>query len=256
MTCDDPHRGRLVDRLRAGQHLERHEPEAVQVARRTQTVTADLLRRHVARRANQDAVGGQLFDRRGFFLDLHQLCDSEIEHLDQIGLVEVVVHHDVLRFDVAVQNVEGVSLVQATKDLLHDMHHTTRLDRSRGGDEVLHRLTVDILQRHVQQPAVGASVIVDDDRVRTAEFRDDLRLAPKPLFDLLDLSERLLGRLLRVHGGAHHLDRDQPLQVFLDRAVDPRKASGPEDRFYSVPSEEEVADAGEVAEVHIGGRND
>ena len=179
-------------------------PGGEHVGARVERHAADLLGRHVAELALEDADLAR---------ELHQrLGDAEVEQLD----VAVVRQPHVRRRDVAVDDVERAAVgvgervreVQALGDPRRDEHrvrHRDALLRLLAAAQHLRQVAAaDVLHRDV----VAALVLADLDGLDDAavlEHHRELALAVE------HVDEARLARELRPH----HLDREQPLAAGL-----------------------------------------
>jgi hypothetical protein len=86
-------RGNRVSRERplSGEQLEQDDRQGEQVAASVDLLAADLLRRHVARRAQQRAIVGELRLGRLGQAEVHDL-DLGAANVDQVGRLDVAMH--------------------------------------------------------------------------------------------------------------------------------------------------------------------
>ena len=99
-----------------------HEPKRKYVSCRCQHLSARLLGRHVAERSNQQTRA------QAFLGASHILRQSEIDYLE----VAVGANHDVLGFDIAMNNPVAVSGCQCFSDLnSHSRHGSGAASASR-----------------------------------------------------------------------------------------------------------------------------
>ena len=112
----------------AGEHLERHDAEGVDIAARVERLAADLLRTHELGRAQDDPGRGELGDRR---VGAPLLGQTEVHHYGALGAGSVVGHqHDVLGLQVAVNDLQLVRMVQARAHLFEQHHAQRHVHRS------------------------------------------------------------------------------------------------------------------------------
>ena len=173
---DDLHRivALGVKRLVCGEQLEQEHAARVEVAARIDAGAADLLGRHVRRRADDDARR-QL---RGLRL-LGQARETEVEDLHVIAEADLLPEHDVRGLDVAVDDAELVRVRDAGQGLLHD------LDGARDRDRALvdQRLEIgagDVVHHDVRLVVVHADV-EHRRAVRVLELGHRHRLELEPL---------------------------------------------------------------------------
>ena len=186
----------------AGQHLVEQHAEAVQVGAGIHRLAANLLRAHVARRADGQAGPGH--DRgaaEGF-------GDAEVgQHR-----AAVFAEQDVLGLDVAVDDVAAVGVVQGAGHGAGDGQGF--LQRQAVADALLQRTARQILHRQVIGVVVGRDVVNGDD-VRVVELRDDAAFPQEPLGEFLVGGE----------DGLDHFQRDVAVQRLLHGEVDDRHAA-------------------------------
>ena len=200
----------------AAEHLVKHDAQAVDVGAAVDPVccAGDLLRRHVRRRAGDDAEFGTVRPR---------LVEAEPEvHEDRAAVRR---EDDVRRLDVAVEDEPGVGVGQGIGQSRRD------LGRLRPGRAVI-----------PQPPAeVGA----------VEEFRDDVDLSPVQA-DVVDrhdagvaqpcepaglLEEPLRLGLRHLGAAAEDLDGDGPIELRVVTKVHRAEAAGPQDVPHLVAAE-------------------
>ncbi len=187
----------LEGRLPA-EHLVEDDPDGVDVGARRDLAARHLLGRHVLGRAHEDAGLGEVLPLAGDVF--HQ---AEVEHLDEIRVLAALAEEHVAGLEIAVDDAEGVGLVDRAADLLGDVVGAGLGDRALLVDgavegapgEELHRDVVDV-ERLV--PAV----VEDGDGVGVAEARRRRGLEREALVEL--------GIAGAVVVGAQHLERADP----------------------------------------------
>ena len=200
------HRGRdLRQRAAAkrpliGEQLVEHDAEREHVGAPIDGLLADLLGRHVVRRAAGNVVAGLRVVLMG------DARDAEVEHA-RLGAAD---HEDVRRLDVAVHDTLAVRVGKRVGDAAHDQRglHRRRLPAF---------LTQLAQVAALQQLHRDVGVVVADAGV---EHRHDVRMAQAGSGARLVEEERvergaLLGRDLEIQ----RLDRDQPRQQRVVRGV-------------------------------------
>jgi hypothetical protein len=188
----------------AGEHLEEHDAQRVEVALRIDVLAQRLLGRDVVGRAEHAPVGGEaLLGQRA--------RDPEVGDLGRALLVD----EDVLGLDVAVDDAVVVGGAQGAGDLDRVGHRLADRQAPVAPDAVLERLALHVLEDDVRRSIVLARVD-DADDVGVVELRDRARLAPEAL--------ELVG--VRRDLAVHELDRDLALEHRVERAVDRRHPAG------------------------------
>ncbi len=172
--------------------------------------------------------------------------EPEVEHLDEIRLVQVVDEVDVRRLEIAVNDVRGVCLAQRAGNLPRDPHRAVLGEIARLTNRGRERLALQVLHRDVTDGAVDFAEIEDGHRVGMTQLRHRARLEKQPL------AKNVIARtrLVRVGGLAHIEDlegADSPERCLLC-AVHPRHAPARDQTQHSVlasddPSAERVAHA-------------
>jgi hypothetical protein len=121
MHVDDRHRVVGGERLCAGQHLEQHDAQAVQVAARIELLAVPLLRAHVVRRAeDQPGIGD---------LELQRLVLGEPEINQRHLLIDP--QHDVAGLEVAVQDARRMQRAERARDLRGEVQRFRGRDAAR-----------------------------------------------------------------------------------------------------------------------------
>ena len=206
----------------AGEHLEQHDAERVDVGLAVDVVAERLLGGDVVGGAEHAAVGGQALLVEG-------ASDAEVGDLGRAFLVD----EDVLGLDVAVDDVAIVRRLERAGDLDRVGDRLVDGQPAHAADAVLERLALDVLEDDV-----GAAVLltgVDDaDDVRVRELRDGAGLATEAL------------ELVGVRGdlAVHELDRDAALQHGVEGPIDRRHPAGPDLGVQPVPAIQLHADEG------------
>ena len=214
-----------VERHVAGEHLEEHDAQRVDVGLRPDRVPERLLGRDVVRRAEHPAVGRQpvLVERAG---------DPEVRDLRRA----LDVDEDVLRLDVAVHDVARMRCIERPRDLDGVGDGLRHGQPAEAPDARLERLALDVLEDDVGEDLPARIALfpgVDDlDDVGVVELRDGTRLAAESL--------ELVGVPRDV--AVHELDRDRPLEDGVERAVDRRHAPRADHRIDAVARVQQRAD--------------
>jgi hypothetical protein len=177
VTGEDLDRRPSGERTSAGQHLEQHDAEGVDVAAAVELEAARLLGRHVRRRAHHLRPGGQIrvvAGRRG------QLGDPEVDDLHRVPAAVAAHDEDVGRLEIAVEDAGPVRRRQAARTLRHDRERAGRRQRPLALEHAGQVAAVEVLHHDVVA-AVGADVEVDDvDDVGMADPAGGDRLAVEP----------------------------------------------------------------------------
>ncbi len=201
------HGGVALERTAAGDHLVDERAEGELIRAEIDEPADDLLRGHVAGRADDaERIRQAGLERRiiGGRRRCARLADAEVHDLR----AAVLGQHDVARLQIAVHDPGGVRDCQAIGDLAGD------LDRSRGFEPFrlergVERLTHDQLH-HDEWPAVHVADVVDGDDVGVVQEGRQLRFAHQAF------RRGAIGReLVR-----DELDRDQPAQTRVPRLID------------------------------------
>jgi hypothetical protein len=204
----------------AGEHLEQHDAEGVDVGLAVDVVAQRLLGRHVVRGAEHAPVGGQplLVERAG---------DAEVGDLGRALLVD----QDVLRLDVAVDDVARVREAERSRDLDRVGDRLPDRQFAEAADAVLERLALDVLEDDERAPVLLAGVDHAHD-VGVRELGHRARLAAEAL------------ELVGVGGdlAVHELDRHAPLEDAVERPIDGRHPAGAYLGVEPVPAVELDAD--------------
>jgi hypothetical protein len=173
-----------VERTSARQELEEDHAEGIEVGSGVDRLSEHLLGRHVLGRTQRLAYDGERL-HAGLRVRRFEPRDAEVEQLDEVALSFVLDQHDVLGFEVAVDDPFFMSRAYPGRDALHDrdgagwFHGTGRelVTKIASNDEL-----EDEKERPVRRaPEVGR---MHDVRVLDArrsdrfafEARDDLRV--------------------------------------------------------------------------------
>jgi hypothetical protein len=200
----------------AGEHLVEDDAERVEVGRRGRLLPQRLLGRHVLRRAEHGALGGE----RGL---LHQAGEAEVEDLDEVLAAAAIEEVDVVGLEVAVDDAEVVGAGERGADLLEDVGDARDGDRP-AGDDLVERDAVEELHHQVGHPVVGLAVVVDVDDVRVVDAVRRARLAEEP-------RPQVVGVLPRKED----LDRHDPVDQEVPGPVDDAHAARAELLFEPEP---------------------
>ena len=205
----DLHRGVAAVDLRSGERLGHDEAERVEVRLRPHRRAADLLGRHVARRADDLPVVRDAGLLLLLACRLDPPGDPEVEHLHEIGLAGVVDEQHVRRLDVAMHDAERVRLHERLQHLRRDASHAKRRERA-ARQLLLDRSTAQQLEHDVGQPELGGAEVEEAHRVGMLEALDERGLPREAL-------EHAVGE----DGlDEDHLDGDLAAERPLDRAID------------------------------------
>jgi hypothetical protein len=187
------------EQARAGERLVQHDAEREDVRARVDRLAGDLLRRHVARRAEHHPGGG---------LVVGEAHAREAEVHDLRAALRI--QHDVRRLDVTVHDAALVRIREAVGDLAHDLHRLERAHalvrqaRSQVG-------AVDELHGKVRHAVVIAAV-ERRDHVRVIQLAGGLGLEEEAL--------AVLVRALRIVGDDDGLQRHGAVEVRVLGLVD------------------------------------
>ena len=168
---DDRRRRRAAVRRLAGEQLEQHAGEAVLIAAPVGALVERLLGAHVLRRADDEPRARDARRPRG----ARGERDAEVgDH--RLALVD----EDVLRLDVAMDDVARVRVVERRRDLSRDGDGVVDREVALAVEPVAQRLALE--EGHdVEQLAVGVARVEQRDDVRMAEPRGDLDLAQEAI---------------------------------------------------------------------------
>jgi len=194
----DRERVLAVERHAAGEALIRDDAEGIDVGAPVERLRAGLLRTHVMRRADGHPGARELAARR-------RLRDPEIGDHRQPVLVE----HDVVGLDVAVDDAALVRVREGARHLDQDLTDLGRRERAARGQHGRQRLTAQELHDEIDHPA-GLADAIDRDDAGVFELGGRTRFALEPLDELL----------VEREGERQDLDRHVALQLFLARLED------------------------------------
>ena len=197
-----------LERRNAGEALEEHAPECVDVGPGIDGAALDLFRRDVRDRSHE-GLAGQARDRR------RVAREAEIAEVGVLGLAGA--DQDVRRLDVAVDEPEPVSRVERVADLGEQVERALVADAIARVDELPKVVAFDVLHRQEEDVALLAGGI-DRDDVRVLQARGQLGLEEEPT------PKTLVPGQLRPD----HLDGDLALQVLVLREVDGAHRAPPE----------------------------
>src|SRR5947199_6359535 len=97
-----------LERQRSGEHLERHDPQSVDVGASVERLAADLLGAHELRRPENDPGGRELRDGR---IGAALLGEPEVHHHRALAPTVLRDEHDILGFQVAVHDLHVVGML-------------------------------------------------------------------------------------------------------------------------------------------------
>ena len=199
-----------------GEHLVEHDAEAVEVRALVRRPPLRLLGGEVRRRAHHRAGARQ---RR-----VAHARDAEVGDDDPPALVE----HDVVRGDVAVDDVARVRGAERREHGEGDGHGLVRRERAVAAQPLLERLAAHVLHGDVGGAVRGAAVVHADDAGMVEAGRG-------PGLDAEALEELVVGGQPRLE----HLDGDQAAEALVLGQIDVRHPSAPERRDDPVPAREQ-----------------
>ena len=169
---DDAERRLALEGDPARDHLEEHRPQGVDVGPAVDVAAVRLLRGHVLRRPDDDPGAG---DAAG----VERAGDAEVHDLG----VAVLVDHDVLRLEVAVDDAQPVGLGQPFGDLPGQADGLGLVEVARPADEALEVLAGDVLHGDVDGQPLLADVVHPAD-VPVGDLAGQLDLVSEALDDL------------------------------------------------------------------------
>ena len=231
-------RGRLVevahDDLRVslalehrhpGGHVVQHAAQRVDVGAGSDRVAADLLGRHIVRRAHERRRHGDVAVAAVRVEDLGQ---AEVQQLHALGLLAVKrgQHHHVGGLEVAVQHIDRVRHPQRARDLQPDPKHALEGQRALHVHHVLQREALEVLHHDVQLAGGELPVIVHGHDVIVAGPRERRRLTHEALAQLHEHRDV----------AADDLDGDLAIEVDLVGEVDRAHAALAQAREDAVPA--------------------
>ena len=169
----------LAGRMRelSSQTLVQHRAERVDVrAVVNGAITANLLRRHVAERAEH--LPGLRRQWRAAFAA--QLGNAKIQDLGQIRSIVPVRHEQVVRLQVAMDDALGMGNAEGMAGLNRQAHCALNRQHSSLVEDRAQALAPQQLHHHVGGARVGESVVGDGDHVFAIERTSGLGFALKP----------------------------------------------------------------------------
>ena len=170
-------RGRAVERAPAGEALDEHEPEGVDVGRRPHLASLELLGRDVRHRA--DGLVGSGDPRAA-----EEAGDAEVGQPDRA----VVVEHEVRRLHVAMHDALAVDVVERGGGLAADAGHPVERECA-AVQQLAHGRPAEQLEDEEGVAVVGSGV-EETNEVRVLEPGERPGLCGEATF-MLDLAEHL-----------------------------------------------------------------
>ena len=166
---------------------------------------ADLLGRHVVRRAHDDR------GRRELLRVVFDLGDAEIEHLEHDAAARLTRHEQVRGLEIAVHDAERVRLGEGEAGVEDGLHGVVGGERPAGLEHALEVLSFEVLHDHEGLAGVERADVEHPGDVLALDDRRRARLTLEPLGDIRvgrDLAAQELERdgLIEheVRGGEHH----------------------------------------------------
>ncbi len=193
---------------RPRRQLVEDDADRVEIAAVIELGAAGLLGRHVLGRAADEAGAGE----RGALVvgAVDDLGDAEVEHLDEVGLVAPLLHHDVLGLEIAVDDAGAVRVGERREHLGDDAHHAGLGQRPLAGEHGVQVLALHVLHGDVHGAVFGLAEVEHADGVGVVQAAGGLGLA-------LEAGD---GALVAEEGLAQHLEHDRLVEVDLDGLVD------------------------------------
>jgi hypothetical protein len=142
--------GLAVERHLPAQHLEQQHAERVDVGAVIDLLALARLGRHVLRRPEDDAGGGEVL-RAALG---HHLGQAEIEQLDERRITAPLEQHHVVGLEVAVDDPGGVGRRQRVGDLCAHVQRPRHVEEPLAGQHLRQGLAVEVLH-HEEQIALG-----------------------------------------------------------------------------------------------------
>src|SRR5262245_19000038 len=212
-------RGSRVERYDAGQHFKQHDAQAVDVRAPIQLFTQTLLRRHVMW-GPHDGAGSRQADGS----NVAQRGDAKIEHLD-LQTAWGCLHENILRFDVAMNYILPVRLIQRRADLADNLGGVSLSQRTLSLDQTADALSFRQLHDQIVQAFSGNIEVVNRNDIRMLQTGGGLRLAAET-FDGLRICHLIsLENLDRYHvadqqqagtiNGPHSTNAEFGLEIVL-----------------------------------------
>ena len=187
-------------------HLEEQNAERPEIGTGVDVAPPGLFGRHVGRRSHGRTRSGNRSHG-------HELGQPEIQDLDQA----VFGHDHVCGFDVPVDDVFGVDLLEAARNLFGEVHRF--VERKGALRELFLERLPFVVGHGDEQPAVlGLVDFVDGADVRMIESRSRLGFDDEALFSLRVVAE--LGR--------QELERHDPTELQVRGAIDHTHTAAPE----------------------------
>ena len=204
----------------AGEQLEQHDAEAVDVRGGRGQLAARLLRAEVVDGPERRAGQRQRGLRQG-------PGDAEVGDLH----AALAGHEHVAGLDVAVDEAAVMRGPQGARGLGDESRGGSRRERAAPANDRGEVLALDELHDDERPDRVGA-VVVDRDDARVVQGSGGLRLVPEAVVEVG----------IRPVLGPQDLDRDVALELVVAGPVDGRHAALPEQLDQPVPSPEDGAD--------------
>ncbi len=183
-----------------GKHLVDDNPEREKIGTLVGAFAGNLLGRHVFGRSENHAGHG--LD----FVVAHPR-DAEIGNLDQA----IAQHHDVSRFDVAVNNLTFMGEVQCVGNLRADVKCRFDRDHCFGAENAAQLAAFEVFHCHIGQ-IVFLAYVVDRDDIGVRKLACRFGFLVETCF----VFRRLVGRQIE----ADRLDRDNAIEQGVARLVD------------------------------------
>ena len=184
-----------IDALPAGEQRDHHQPHREQIRARVDATVAELLGRHVRRRAAH---------RLGGLVGRPQARQAEVDQHQALAD-----HDQVARLDVGVDQAEVVGRAQPGQELGDQRQRARPRQRTIAIDHLLQIVAVQELHREEQPTARRHVGLVDAHHVHVIDAADRL--------DLVDEQPAVLG--VRIDVGVQHLHRDVAIDRELARAI-------------------------------------
>ena len=245
---------RARKRQPAGGHLVHHAAQAVDVAAGVDARrhAAGLLRRHVRGRAHDHA---RLRLAGGYACVVGDAGDAEVHDLDEVLLPLVDRQVDVVRLEVAVDDLAVVRRLQGLADLDEDGARDLQQHGSVGKHQILKRLPVQELHDEVVAVVVGDVEVEDLEDVVVADDVDRARLVEEAIDDLLVVGvlrvQELDGDLRPDRRVLGHVDGAHP--ALPEELDDPVRADRVPDQVVRYPAREAHAVLRAVEDVVVVG---
>mmetsp|Transcript_11968 Transcript_11968/g.26107 ORF Transcript_11968/g.26107 Transcript_11968/m.26107 type:complete len:258 (+) Transcript_11968:671-1444(+) len=188
-----------LERQSSGQHCVRHDSRRVQIHRRAVPLSRQNLRRHIKRRANKrlHVILGLAFRRLGV-VGKPKVGEFDAQRERRVDA------QDIFRFDVAVDDVPRVEVLDSFQDLAYCVRRVLLREVGRSIRNHLEQIAAfHVLHHHVQRLVVIKNIICSHD-VRVHQFTHHVDFSPQKL------------ELLRVRRAVHdfHCARFLCLEIF------------------------------------------